>query len=163
MRQLSAVTNLVLAGLASVALVLSLQLPWLAPPGELPEGLSAPEHAVRQLARVFATVPGEIAGQDAFVNSRSTLVAMAAAMIVLCALMALPALRGMLREVLRALGLITPLAVGYLIVARPGGVAGDLHWGALVALGVSIFVASAAWHGAAIRGRRPVAGAWARS
>jgi hypothetical protein len=161
MRQLSAVTNLVLAGLASVALALSLQLPWLAPPGELPEGLSAPERAVRQIAHVFQTVPGEVSGQDAFVNSRSTLFAMAVATVGLCALMGVPGLRGMLREVLRALGLITPLAVGYLLLARPGGVAGDLHWGAFAALGVSVFVASAAWHGSAIRERRPVAGSWA--
>jgi hypothetical protein len=160
MRQLSAATNLVLAGLASAALALTLRLPWLAPPGELPEGLSAPERAVRQVARVFDGVPGEIAGQDAFATSRPTLLAMAAATILLCALMALPALRGILRELLRAVGLITPLAVGYLLVARPGGAEGDLHWGAFVALGLSLLVANAAWHGAALRGRRPVAGAW---
>ena len=126
MRQLSAVTNLVLAGLASVALALSLQLPG-GRPGESPRASAHPS-TPSVSSRACSTVPGEIAGQDAFLNSRSTLSTMAVAMIVLCALMAVPAMRGMLREVLRALGLITPLAVGYLLVARPGGVSGDLHW-----------------------------------
>jgi len=161
MRQLTAASNLVLAAVAGAALALALGLPWYAPPATDLAADGQMERMGAQIARVFDTVEGATTGTDAFGATGNVLYGLAGVVAVLCLAMAVPALRDTLRDVLRAAGLLAPVVVAFLVVGRPGDPEGQLHWGAVIALLVSGFLASTCWHGAAIRSRRVAPGGWA--
>jgi hypothetical protein len=164
MRQLSPAFNLVLACLAAVGLVLTLDLPWLAPAVTDPNATDGPvERAAFQFAHVFERVPDATTGSETLAAGARSVVELLALVVIALALLAFhPALRGGLRDITRGVGLSVPLTVLYLVFVRPGEVDGGLHWGALVAVSVSVFLCSALWQGALIRARRPARGAWQR-
>jgi hypothetical protein len=117
--------------------------------------LGAVERAATQFAAVFGSADGAMTGHDAFANAQTLLMGMPAAIVVLCLLMAVPALRDLVREPLRAVACGAPVVVAYLVLARPGDATGALHWGALAGMALTVFLASAAWHGSALKGPRP--------
>jgi len=162
MRQLTPATNLVLACLAAVGLVFTLDLPWLAPTVTDPNGGDGPvEQAAFQFARVFEHVPEATSGSAALAAGARSVVTLLALTVIALALLAFhPALRGGLRDITRGVGISVPLIVLYLVFVRPGEVDGSLHWGAPVAVAVSMFLSSTLWQGALIRARRPVPAPW---
>ena len=161
MRQISPVTNLVLAALAGLGLLGSLSQPWYAPPVSDPNEYDGPvERGAFTFGKVFSHHDGAVSGADALQNTQTLLYGVVAAIIVLCVLAGVPALRSMVRDVLRAVALALPLIVFYLLVDRPDGM--DVHWGVIAAVGIAAFVASAAWHGSAIRVKRAAPGSWER-
>ena len=163
MRQVSPATNLVLACLSAFGLVAAFDLPWFAPPLVLDDPhLGSVERTADQLGGVFQHSGAAMTGRDAFAGAHLLLVGLPAVIVLLCVLMAVPALRDLLREALRAAAVAAPLAVAYLVVGRPGEAQGDVHWGALVGLALSVFLTSAAWHGSMLKAPRPVPGAWSR-
>ncbi|HEX8207310.1 MAG TPA: hypothetical protein VF587_14710 [Solirubrobacteraceae bacterium] len=162
MRQVSPATNLLLACLSAIGLVAAFDLPWFAPPLDVDPGLGAVERAATQFAGVFQHADASMTGRDAFADAGLLLTGMPAAIVVLSLLMAVPALRDVVREPLRAVAFGAPLVVAYLVVARPGTAQGEVHWGALAGLALSVFLTSAAWHGSALKARRPVPGTWSR-
>src|SRR3954447_4083204 len=139
MRQVSPATNLLLACLAAMGLVAAFDLPWFAPPLALdPDELGAVERAGTQFAAVFQHSGAAMSGNDAFAGVHLLIVGVPAAIVMLCVLMAVPALRDLVREPLRAVALGAPLVVAYLVLARPGEARGEIHWGALAGLAVSV-------------------------
>src|SRR6478672_11354168 len=162
MRQLSPATNLVLACLASLGLLGILGAPWYAP--TVPDGniYDGPvERAAFAVSHVFSHHDRVVSGTDALGSGAKTLLmALVAAVVVLSVLAAVPSLRSYVRDVLRAVALALPLLVFYLLVDRPGKL--DIHWGVIAAFAVAVFVASAAWHGSAIRVKRVAPGTWER-
>jgi hypothetical protein len=171
MRQLSPVTNLLLACLSALGLVAALGLPWYAPAqpeadpsAGLSDGPGPMEQFANQLARTFTNGADTITGSDAVGTSRELLLIVAAAVIALSVAMLVPTLRSVLRDVLRAVALVAPIATIYLAFDTPGETASlEIRWGLVVGVLVSAFMASAAWHGAGIRVRRPGAPPAARS
>jgi hypothetical protein len=161
MRQISPATNLVLACLASLGLLGSLGQPWYAPPVEDTNAYDGPvERTAFAFGKVFSHHDHAVSGADALGNTESLLMGLVGTIIVLCVLAAVPALRGYVRDVLRAVAIALPLIVLYLAVDRPDGQ--DIHWGVLAACAIAAFVASASWHGSAIRVKRAAPGAWER-
>jgi hypothetical protein len=163
MRQLSPLTNLLLACLSALGLVAALGLPWYAPAQALTDpalGLSDEQGPMEQFAdrfaRTFTSGGDTLTGSDAVGTSRELLVIVAVAVMVLSAAMLVPALRAIGRDVLRAVALVAPLALIYLAFDTPGAsTALEIRWGLVVGVLVSAFMASSAWHGAGIRVRRP--------
>jgi O-antigen/teichoic acid export membrane protein len=155
MRQVSPATNLLLACLSAVGLLAVFDLPWFAPPVKADDSVGAVEQTAAQFAAMFQHADRAMTGHDAFADAQTLLTVMPAAIIGLCLLMAVPVLRDLVREPLRAVAFGTPLVVAYLVFARPGDATGTLHWGALAGMAVSLFLTSAAWHGSALRGPRP--------
>jgi hypothetical protein len=161
MRQISPATNLVLAVLAGLGLLGSLSQPWYAPPVKDPNIYDGPvERTAFAVGKVFSQHDGARTGADALGNTQGLLVGLVAVIAVLCALAAVPPLRSYVRDVLRAVAIALPLIVFYLVVDRPDGM--DIHWGVLAAFAIALFVASAAWHGSAIRVKRAAPGSWER-
>jgi hypothetical protein len=163
MRQISPATNLILAALAALGLLGTLGLPWYAPPLADANGYDGPvERTAFSVSTVFRHHDGAITGVDALGKTQNLLLVLVAAIVVLCALTLVPALRRHVRDVLRAFALALPLIVFVLLVDRPGTADIDVHWGVVAALGLALFTASAAWHGSAMRVRRAPAGSWER-
>jgi hypothetical protein len=161
MRQISPATNLVLAVLAGLGLLGSLSQPWYAPPVKDTNAYDGPvERTAFAVGKVFSHHDGAVSGADALGNTETLLLGLVGGIAVLCILAAVPALRSHVRDVLRAVALALPLIVFYLVVSRPDGM--DIHWGVLAALAIAAFVASAAWHGSAIRVKRAAPGSWER-
>jgi hypothetical protein len=161
MRQISPATNLVLACLAGLGLLGSLGQPWYAPPVKDPNGYDGPvERTAYAVSKVFSQHDGAVSGADALGNTQTVLTGLVAAVIVLCVLAGVPALRSYVRDVLRAVAIALPLIVFYTVVDRP--TRQDIHWGVLAAFAIAAFVASAAWHGSAIRVKRAAPGSWER-
>jgi hypothetical protein len=163
-RQLSPPTNLLLACLAALGLLGTLNLPWYAPPVPDTTETDGPvERAAWAVSRVFAHHDHQVSGNDVIGGGRTLLYVLAAAVCVLAIVAAVSALRPLIRDALRIFAIIAPVVVLYLAIDRPGDNAElTIHWGTLVALAVALFMASAAWQGSAIRERRPAPGAWAR-
>ena len=152
MRQLSPLTNLVLACLAALGLVASLGLPWYAtsPPAE---DIGPMEAMGERLLRTFTSDGAPTTGADALGPNRTIILIAACAVIVLCTALLVPALRGALRDVTRAVAIATPIAVLATAVRAADGL--ELRWGLVVSVAVGLFMANATWHGAAVRQRRP--------
>jgi hypothetical protein len=142
MRQLSPLTNVVLACVSAFALVVSVGLPWFAPPS--------------------AAAGATIAGTDALGSARSLVLILAAAVVVLSVAVTLPAVRTLARDALRAVAIATPLLVLALAMQRVGGGQHEVRWGLLVTLGLALLVATTAWHAGDLRDRRAPNGSWAR-
>ncbi len=155
MRQVSPATNLLLACLSAVGLLAAFDFPWFAPPVPVNEDVGAVEQAATQFGAMFGHAEGAMTGHDAFAEAQTLLTAMPAAVVALCLLMAVPVLRDLVREPLRAVAFGTPVVVAYLVVGRPGEATGTLHWGALAGMAVSLFLTSAVWHGSTLKGPRP--------
>jgi hypothetical protein len=151
MRQLSPHSNLMLACLAAVGLVSSLGLPWYAT-AETADGLGPMEAIGARLLRTFTSEGVITTGTDTLGGSRTLLLVIAAAVIVLSAAMAVPALRAVFRDVLRAVGFGAPVLVLATAVRSSAGL--ELRWGLVVSVAIALVMASAAWHGAAARPRR---------
>jgi hypothetical protein len=164
MRQLSPATNLILACLAALGLVGILGAPWYAPAVPDTNIYDGPvERAAFAVSHVFNHHDRVVTGTDALGSgSKTLLMALVAAVIVLSALAAVPALRTYVRDVLRAVALALPLLVFYLLVDRPRKGNLDIHWGVIAAFAVAGFIASAAWHGSSIRVKRVAPGTWER-
>jgi hypothetical protein len=157
-RQLSPVSNLVLAVLAALVLLTTLDFPWVSPAVTDPVSADGPvERAAFQLGHVFAPPPEAASGNVALGGYRFILVGLAAVLVLLCLLAAIPATRDAVREPLRAAALTLPVAVAYLVIARPGNAGESIQWGSLLGLVVAAMAGNAAWHGARIRSprRRP--------
>ena len=164
MRQLSPVSNLVLAVFAALGLVTTLDLPWFAPLVPDTTDTDGPvERFAWAVSRTFVHHSGAVDGTRALAGSSWLVFALAGTIALLSAAMAAPVLRRALRDVLRAVALATPLLLLVVAARHPGAGAGHwrVHWGLLVALGVGCFAASAAWHGSQIRTKRAPAGSWA--
>ena len=155
MRQLSPLTNLMLACLAAVGLVSSLGLPWYASttttgapsdPGQVADAGS--DACSRAPAR-------RSPGSDVLASGRGLVPVLAGVVIVLSLGMMVPALRASLRDLLRAVALATPVLVGFLAVRHPARSDVEMRWGLVAALAIAVVMASAAWHGSAARSRRP--------
>jgi hypothetical protein len=151
MRQLNPITNLVLSCLAAVGLVASLELPWYAT-SPAAENVGPMEAMGARLLRTFTSDGATTTGTDALGTSRTILLVAAGAVIVLCTAMLLPALRGVLRDLTRAVAIATPMAVLATAVRAAEGL--ELRWGLVVTVAVGLFMANATWHGAAARQRR---------
>ena len=163
MRQISPASNLVLACLAGLGLLGTLSAPWYAPPVVDRNVYDGPvERAAFAVGHVFGAHDHAVAGADALGKTQTLLMILVGAVILLSCLAAVPAMRAHVRDVLRAVALALPLIVLYLLVDRPGKGALEIHWGVLAALAIAVFVATAAWHGSAIRVKRQAPGSWER-
>jgi hypothetical protein len=161
MRQISPASNLVLACLAGLGLLASLSAPWYAPSVPDTNDYDGPiERAAWTVAHVFQHNSHAVTGSDGLGTSKTLLFILVAAVIVLSILASVSALRVYVRDVLRAVAIAMPLIVFYLMIDRPRDLV--IHWGVLVAMLIAIFVATASWHGSAIRVKRPAPGSWAR-
>ncbi|HVL94282.1 MAG TPA: hypothetical protein VM266_00335 [Solirubrobacteraceae bacterium] len=166
MRQLSPLSNLLLACLSALGLVACLGLPWYGPAGPADDGkiASGPgpmEQLADHIARTFSTQPGAVAAGDVLGSARPLILIAAGVVIALSLAMLVPALRAPLRDALRAAGLATPLLVAFLALER--AVDGmELRWGVPAMVAVAGFMASAAWHGSTARERRAPTASWSR-
>jgi hypothetical protein len=167
MRQLSAPTNLLLACLAGLGLLGTLTTPWFGPPHATPkadltqvavgDGDGPMQHFAQWVGRVFSATGVTYTGNDALAGSKSLLFALVGLLVVLSAAIMVPALRGALRDVLRAVALASPLLIAVLVLRHPGQQHVELRWGAVAALGLGLFMASCAWHGSEFRAKRTAA------
>ena len=161
MRQLSPPTNLLLACLAAFGLLGSLGLPWYAPPHATPavdltevangKGDGPMQHFAQYVGRMFSSTGLTYDGSEALGSARTLLIVLAGLVIVLSVAVVVPALRDALRDVLRAVSLATPVIIGVLAARHPGGHHLEVRWGLLVGLACTLLMASAAWHGSAVR------------
>jgi hypothetical protein len=156
-RQLNPSTNLMLAVIAGLGLLGSLSLSWFAAPVPDPESADGPiESGAFQVSQVFATsAKGTVDGTTALGDARMALVAI----VVLVALLALavltPSIRRQAEDVLHLVALAVPVIVVAVAIAHPGTTAPvHLHYGTLIAIALSLFMASSAWHGARMREKR---------
>ena len=166
MRQLSPPTNLLLACLAGLGLLATLSLPWYGPEhvdqqvdltrvanGDADGPMQNFAHLV---ARVFSTSGTTYSGTETLGATRTLLLILVGAVIVLSLAVLIPALRAALRDVLRAVALAAPVIVGVLAVRHPGEGHLEARWGLFVGLAVSLIMACAAWHGSGVRVKRAV-------
>jgi hypothetical protein len=161
MRQLSPLTNLLLACLSALGLVAALGLPWYAPglaasdpSAGLSDGQGPMEQFAERLARTF-TDGSAMTGADALGASRTLLSLVAFAVIVLSLAMLVPAVRPYARDVLRTIAIVAPISVVYLAFDTPGAAAHlEIRWGLLVGVAAAAFMATSAWHGSSIRVKR---------
>jgi hypothetical protein len=170
MRQLTPLTNLMLACLCAVGLVGSLELPWYAPvdPGSGPssqairDGQGPMESFVDQFGRTFRSDQTGVSGHDLLAGNRTVVMTLALMVIALCLGMAVPVFRSTVRDVLRAVGLVAPILVLLLAVRAPAAEGLEFRWGLVVSVAIALFMASAAWHGSSARTPRAVAAPRAR-
>lgn len=157
MRQLTPLSNVLLALAAAVALAASLRLPWYAPPEATGAGAEeeiwAIEGVFAAIGRWFTSDGPPVAGQQALVAGELALLAAAGATAVLALLMLVSALRGAVRDLFRLLPLAAPVIVFVQIVNPPGDM--ELRWGVFVALAVALFMANSAVHGSELRDPKP--------
>jgi hypothetical protein len=167
MRQLTPLTNLVLACLCAVGLVASLALPWyaLVDPASRPseqavaDGQGPMESFASQVARTFSSDGLTSSGTDVLGGQRTLLLIVAAVVIVLCIAMLVPALRATLRDPLRAVALAAPVFVVFVAVQAPAADGLEFRWGLVATVAIALFMASSAWHGSSARSPRAVAAA----
>lgn len=154
MRQLTPVTNLLLAVVLSAALVLTLGLPWYAqrkpPKIDDPEGIEGTAAAV---ARWFGDAGPKLTGAEALPTVKVLLMGLAAATAVLALLVLAGPLRSLLESVLKAVPMVAPLVVLVQILDAPAGM--ELRWGVFAALAASLLLANSAFHGAGMRVAKP--------
>jgi hypothetical protein len=157
-RQISPVTNLILAVGAGVAMLASLSLSWFAAPTKSPTATDGPvESAAYQVQQFFsADVKGEITGTVALGDTRTVLVALVAIVALAALAVSMPAMRRPAESFMQLLALAVPLVVIGVTIAHPGTGPAPVrvHSGALVGVGLALLMASAAWHGATLREKR---------
>jgi hypothetical protein len=167
MRQLTPVTNLMLACLCAVGLVGALELPWFAlvDPASGPsaqaikDGQGPMESFAGQVVRTFSSEGVATSGSDVLGGERTLLMVVAALIVVLSIAMLIPALRAALRDLLRAVGLAAPLLVLFVAIQAPAADGLEFRWGLVCTVAIALFMASAAWHGSSARSPRAVAAA----
>jgi hypothetical protein len=161
------VTNLVLAVASAFGLLLTLGLPWYAPTASSPNLTDGPvERTAWKVGHLFGTnVDGLISGREGLANGETTLLVLCAIVIGLAVVVAaIPALRTPAEDGLRIVGLLAPVVVAYLALDKPDSTAGlSIHYGIIVALAVSILMASSCWHGSSMRQRRKAPSAFRMS
>ena len=148
MRQLSPITNLLLAICFSALSVFALTTPWYAL-AEAPSGSG--DGAMEAIANdiyEFFTFPG-IAGADALGDAKQPLVILAAVTGILAALMLVKFMRKAVRELVRFVPLLLPAFVLLKAVSHPAANL-ELRWGILAAFACAAFAASSAYHGAQV-------------
>ena len=155
MRQLTPVTNLLLACFAGLGLMASLRLPWYGAAEATPANTGPMEAMGSRLARVFTTDTATTTGADALADQRVLVLGAALGVIGLCSVMLIPVIRRALCDALRALAILLPIAV--LAAAVHGANGLELRWGLIVSLATGLFMANAAWHGASVRAPRKAA------
>lgn len=165
MRQLTPVTNLVLAVLAGAGLLASLGLPWFAAPVVDPVSTDGPiEQAAFQVAQVFATsAQGTVSGADALGTAQAAVVGLVAVLALVVVAVMTPASRRPAEDLLRGIVMAAPVVVLLAALAHPGvATPVRLHWGLLVSVALTALMANAAWHGANMRQlyAAPVRGGW---
>ena len=151
-RQLTPVTNLILACFAGLALMSSLGLPWYGAPVPTPDGLGPMEATGERLARVFTNDAATTTGSDALADQRVLVFGAVLAVIGLCSVMLIPVIRRALCDALRALALLLPIAVLVTAINAADGM--ELRWGLIVSVAIGLFMANASWHGASVRAPR---------
>ena len=165
MRQLTPITNLMLACLCAMGLLGALELPWFAlvDPASGPsaqaikDGQGPMESFAGQVVRTFSSDGIASSGSDVLGDQRTLLMIVAAIVVVLSVAMLVPALRAALRDVLRAVGLAAPLLVLFIAIQAPGADGLEFRWGLVCTVAIALFMASAAWHGSSARSPRAVA------
>jgi hypothetical protein len=166
MRQLTPVSNLVLACLGALGLIGSLGLPWYAAPVKDTNVYDGPiERGAFHVSKVFAHSAATTSGSTAAGSAKPLLFALAALLVVLAGVgLASPGARAKVRDALRAVALVSFPVLLYLAVAHPGA-AGALriHWGLPASFAIAVFTVSAAWHGGEVRLKRGPTGAWAHA
>ena len=165
MRQLTPLTNLVLACLCAVGLVGSLGLPWygIVDPASGPsaqaveDGQGPMESFVGQVSRTFSSDGITSTGTEVLGSHRVLLVILAGIVTLLCVAMLIPGLRAGLRDLLRAVAIASPVLVVVVAVNTPGGDGLEFRWGLVSTVAIALFMASCAWHGSSARSPRAVA------
>jgi hypothetical protein len=154
MRQLSPLTNLMLAVLASVGVVVTLGLPWYATDSVLPnDPATGIESAAAAIARWFTSDGATISGTEALQKAESGLLLVCGMTALLSMLVLAGPIRNYLRGPLKLVALSAPVIVTIHLFHQPVGE--ELRWGTFVALAASLLLANAAYHGAEIRDPRP--------
>src|SRR5690349_14146322 len=106
MRTLRPATNLVLGCLAALALLATLDFPWVCPAVSDPVVTDGPvERAAFQVAHVFEHADGAASGTIALGTWRLVLVVIVSVLILLAGMAAVPALRNGVRDPLRMVAL----------------------------------------------------------
>lgn len=162
MRQLSPVTNLVLAVLAGLGLLASLGLPWYAAPATSSMTTDGPvERAAWQIGHFFqGDALGLVSGHEALGASQASVAVLVFAVALAAVGMAAAGTRRPAADLLRILAPLAPLMIAALGVSSAGRDAqGVVHFGFAVSVALSILLASAATHGARLRARRRPAAA----
>ena len=167
MRQFTPITNLLLACLAGVGLVVSLGLPWYGSAASVSDPSSAEvgtiagpiDSTASLVARWFSSEGTVATGADALGTPGKGLLALAAITIVLSVAMLVPVLSRFAKEGLRIVPLAAPALVVLHMANMPGSTPLELRWGIFAALGAGLLMASSAWHGSSLRAHRkaPVA------
>jgi hypothetical protein len=157
MRQLSPLTNLMLAVLASIGVAITLGLPWYAATPVVPnDPASGVESAAAAIARWFTSDGSTVTGTEALRGAESALLLACG----LTALLSMAVLAGPIRSYLRGplklVALSAPVIVVVHLFHQPVGE--ELRWGTFVALAASLLMANSAYHGAEIRDPRPAPG-----
>lgn len=167
MRQFSPPTNLLLTCLAAIGLVVSLGLPWYGAAQGISDSpqdvgtIAGPiEGAAALVARWFSASDGAIGSEILGSTTQNGLIGLALASILLSAAMVVPALRRLAREGLHVIPLAAPAFVVLNMVDQPGAGGMELRPGILIALAAGLMMASAAWHGASLRGARKAPAAY---
>lgn len=158
MRQLKPSTNLVLTVLAGLGLLASLHLPWFKAPVVDTTPTDGPiERGAFQVGQFFAGhAKGTVSGSDALGSGRAVVVALVVLLALAVLAVSVPAIRRQSEDVMRLLAVAGPMAVLVAVVVHPGTSGPvSVHYGILVSLALVAFMASAAWHGAEMRTKRP--------
>jgi hypothetical protein len=153
-RQLNSSTNLLLAVIAGLGLLGSLSLNWFAAPVPSPAtDDGAIEDAAFQFGHVFAThAPGMVTGSAALGVARGGLVLLVVVVAFAGLAVGTPSIRQRAEGLMRVVAIAAPIVVLVAAIAHPGvSTPVRIHYGTLVAFAVSLFMASAAWQGAAMR------------
>jgi putative effector of murein hydrolase LrgA (UPF0299 family) len=146
-----------LAVLTGLGLLASLSLPWFAAPETDPNDVDGPvERAAFQVSRVFASgAKGTVDGSAAAGSARVAIVGIVVLVTLLALAVLTPAIRRQAEDLLHLVALAVPIVVLLVVIAHPGTTTPvHLHYGTLVSLAVSLFMASAAWNGARMREKR---------
>lgn len=153
MRQLSPLTNLLLACAAAAGLALSIGLPWYAASqavndadaGAIGDVQGPLETAAADAFDVFAGTEATVTGAELLTTGQSVLLVLGGLTAVFGLAFFAGIFRGLTRELLRIVPLAAPVAVAYHLVDHPApGL--ELRWGLLASLAIAGFMASSAWH-----------------
>jgi hypothetical protein len=164
-RQLTPLTNLVLACLCAVGLVGSLELPWYALPDPakgpsaqaIADGQGPMEAFGKGVVRTFTSDGVTSSGTDVLGGQRTLLLIAAVAVMLLCIATLIPALRSGVRDLLRAVALASPILVLFVAIRAPAADGLEFRWGLVTTVAVTLFMASSAWHASSARSPRAVA------
>lgn len=157
MRQLSPMTNLLLAVLAGIGLLGSLSLPWYAAPATDPNPTDGPvERGAYQVGQVFSTgAKGMVDGTDAVGGGQVALLIAVGVIAVLALAISANLARRHAEDLLRPVAFAVPVITVVLAILHPGTEATlRLHYGMLVGIAAAVLTTSAAYHGASMRAKK---------